>query len=61
MTDGFLKRTSQDQMENLKQQYPLGFGNPVQIANLIEFLISEKSDWVTGQKYHIDGGHMIHF
>ncbi len=61
MTDTFLKRATKEQMENLEKQYPLGFGEPEQIANMIEFLVSEKSKWVTGQKYHIDGGHMIRF
>jgi len=31
-------------------------GNPDDIANMIEFLLSEKSHWMTGQIIHVDGG-----
>ncbi|ANQ52103.1 SDR family oxidoreductase [Flammeovirga sp. MY04] len=31
-------------------------GEAVDIANLTEFLLSEKSSWMTGQILHIDGG-----
>lgn len=36
--------------------YPLGLGEPSDIANLVEFLLSEKSKWITGQQIIIDGG-----
>ena len=29
---------------------------PEDIFGLLEFLISEKSSYITGQNYHIDGG-----
>lgn len=61
MTDSFFKKATKEQIENLEKQYPFGFGEPKQIANMIEFLISEKSKWVTGQKFYIDGGHMVRF
>jgi len=39
------------------QRHPLKrIGTPEDIANLAQFLISDKSGWITGQIIHIDGG-----
>jgi len=43
-------------MEQLEKEYPLGLGNPEDIAELVCFLISEKARWITGQNLVIDGG-----
>jgi len=43
-------------IERIKHDYPLGIGEPSDIANLVEFLLSEKSRWITGQQIIIDGG-----
>jgi NAD(P)-dependent dehydrogenase (short-subunit alcohol dehydrogenase family) len=59
MTLNSLASVSKEQLENNEKMYPLGYGQPIQIANLIEFLISEKSNWVTGVDYIIDGGFSI--
>ena len=47
--------------ENVKEKYlggiPLGrFGTPEDVANVIGFLASDMSGYVTGQVIHIDGG-----
>lgn len=39
-----------------EQKYPLGIGKPSDIASFIEYLISDKARWITGQKFTIDGG-----
>lgn len=44
---------------NFERNYPLGIGTPQKLAPLIEFLLSEKSDWITGQQFIIDGGRTI--
>lgn len=31
-------------------------GTPVDIANAIEYLVSDKADWITGQTIHVNGG-----
>ncbi len=36
--------------------YPLGEGKPSDVANLVCFLISENSSWITGQNIFLDGG-----
>lgn len=42
-------------------QYPLGrFGQPKDVSNLICFLMSDDSQWITGSEIVIDGGFSIH-
>jgi NAD(P)-dependent dehydrogenase (short-subunit alcohol dehydrogenase family) len=31
-------------------------GNALDIANMAEFLLTDKSNWITGQIFHVDGG-----
>lgn len=54
MTADFFK--SEENMEMFNQSYPLGVGSCDDIANMVEFLISSKSKWITGQNYFVDGG-----
>lgn len=43
----------------IKEQYPLGFGEVQDIANMVEFLFSDKAKWITGQQFSVDGGASI--
>ena len=44
-------------LEHAKSTHPLGRpGRPEEIAELIAFLLSEKSGWMTGETIAIDGG-----
>lgn len=44
-------------IEKSANRHPLKrIGNPNDISNLIDYLISEKSSWITGQIIAIDGG-----
>lgn len=49
--------------ENVKAKfghnYPLGIGIPENISPVVEFLLSEKSSWITGQQITVDGGRTI--
>lgn len=48
--------------QNLKKilaDYPLGFGKKEDVANIVEFLFSDKSKWITGQQISVDGGASI--
>lgn len=39
--------------------HPIGrIGLPTDVANAIEFLLSEKSSWITGEILNVDGGVM---
>lgn len=40
----------------LAADYPLGIGTPVDIVDAVEFLLSEKARWITGQQIVVDGG-----
>jgi len=42
--------------KSIEKDYPLGLGTVDDIVYLIEFLLSEKTRWITGQNYIIDGG-----
>lgn len=42
----------------LSPRYLLGEGDKTDIANMIDFLLSKKSKWVTGQEFIVDGGMM---
>ncbi len=45
------------QQEQMNSRHPLNkTGSPEDISNAIEFLLSKKSSWVTGQILNIDGG-----
>ena len=44
-------------LERSKQTHPLGrAGEPDEIAELIEFLASDRAGWITGETISIDGG-----
>lgn len=44
--------------ENQEQKYPLGFGEPKDVSNMIMYLLSSKAKWITAQSYIIDCGVM---
>jgi len=51
---------SEEQLENDKKTYPLQrYGNPIDIALGIVYLLSDASSWVTGHPLVIDGGKTI--
>jgi NAD(P)-dependent dehydrogenase (short-subunit alcohol dehydrogenase family) len=43
----------------LKRDYPLGLGQPGDIASAVEFLMSEDARWITGQQFIVDGGRSV--
>ena len=46
-----------EKLEASNNRHPLKrIGDPDDIANTIEFLLSESSAWITGQIFHVDGG-----
>lgn len=44
-------------VEKIKSLHPLGFGEPVDIANACVFLLSDEAKWITGSNFVIDGGY----
>lgn len=54
-----LANLDSDNIAELEKGYPLGFGETQDIANMVSFLFSEKSKWITGQQISVDGGASI--
>lgn len=48
---------SPEKIEASANRHPLKkIGSPKDLANMVEFLLSENSSWITGQILHVDGG-----
>lgn len=48
---------SEQKMDANAQRHPLKrIGTAADIANMAEYLLSEKASWITGQIFHVDGG-----
>jgi NAD(P)-dependent dehydrogenase (short-subunit alcohol dehydrogenase family) len=45
-----------EMVEKFERDYPLGIGEPADVIHLVEFLVSEKARWITGQQMVVDGG-----
>ncbi len=54
-------KARQEYLKKIESAYPLGFGNIEDVAYLAAFLVSDKSKWITGQEFTIDGGASINF
>ena len=54
-----LDKMTEAQRLNEISKYPLGLGKVEYISDLCNFLLSEKSKWITGQNLIVDGGHSI--
>lgn len=39
--------------------YPLGIGMPDNAADMVSFLLSDNSSWITGQTFIVDGGYSV--
>ena len=42
--------------EEMRRDTPLGWGTPQDVVDYVEFLLSNKSKWITGQTLFVDGG-----
>lgn len=57
ITTDMTDKLNEDVKEQMLQQIPLArFGEPADIANVVVFLASEDSRYMTGQTLHVDGG-----
>jgi 3-oxoacyl-[acyl-carrier protein] reductase len=56
-TELFMKGKTQEQIEMFSKMNSFArLGEPEDIANVIELLVSEKSHWITGQTIKVNGG-----
>jgi len=59
MTKTELAAVTLEQLKLNESLYPLGYGEPEDVANGIAFLLSDNSKWITGSSLIIDGGFSI--
>jgi NAD(P)-dependent dehydrogenase (short-subunit alcohol dehydrogenase family) len=45
--------------ERMEKEYPLGLGEANDIFEMVDFLLSEKARWITGQQFVVDGGRSV--
>ena len=50
---------TENEIQKIENQYPLGLGEPEDIANTILFLLSDASKWITGTTITMDGGLLL--
>jgi 3-oxoacyl-[acyl-carrier protein] reductase len=43
-------------IQKMNAQYPLGIGKPVDVSNMVCFLLNEKAGWITGSEFDVNGG-----
>ena len=56
MTQNSTYKTNKELYSKMLEKYPLGFGEPEDIADACVFLLSDASKWITGSEITIDGG-----
>lgn len=54
-----IKRVGESHAQEITSAYPLGVGELADVSELVQFLVSEKSKWITGQDFLIDGGRCL--
>jgi 3-oxoacyl-[acyl-carrier protein] reductase len=60
LTQNYLASLSQSSYDKLNQQHFLkGIGGTKDVSNLVSFLLSERSNWITGTVIPIDGGYTL--
>lgn len=59
MTENLAALMGQDSWERLCAEYPLGIGEPEDVAHACSYLLSHNSKWVTGSVITLDGGYAL--
>jgi NAD(P)-dependent dehydrogenase (short-subunit alcohol dehydrogenase family) len=57
MQEMFASSMGGDSLEKDIANYLLGYGETKDVSNLVKFLLSEESKWITGSNMKIDGGY----
>ena len=57
MTESMLN--DPDLRARMEAEYPLGLGEPRDIGDAVEYLLSDKARWITGQQLVVDGGRTV--
>ena len=56
MNDGIIDHLSAEVVAEDEKRYPLGYGEPEDVAAAIVYLLADASKWMTGEVLVIDGG-----
>jgi 3-oxoacyl-[acyl-carrier protein] reductase len=59
MAESYKDRIPEESYIAQRSKYPLGIGTPEDVSQLTVFLLSKKSQWITGSSYIIDGGYSL--
>ena len=59
LMNSYLSQISKEERQKRVEGFPLGLGEPADVANACIYLLSEASRWVTGQNIVIDGGYTV--
>jgi NAD(P)-dependent dehydrogenase (short-subunit alcohol dehydrogenase family) len=51
-----IDKLGEDQIKSDEEKYPLGYGEPEDVAYPICFLLSDAAKWITGEVMVLDGG-----
>ena len=51
------QKIGKDGFEKIEKQHLLGFGHAEDVCNMVEYLLSDRAKWITGQNFVIDGGY----
>lgn len=50
---------SKEEVKEIESRYPLGIGEPIDVANTAAFLLSASAKWITGSIIKMDGGLLL--
>lgn len=60
MIEDAAKTLPSEQLDKVLKDYPLGFGEPADVANAVAYLLSPAAKWITGTTLVVDGGYTAH-
>ncbi len=60
ITSPMTEKLNESQKDTIMQKIPMKrFGKPSEIANLVYFLSTDESSYITGQNFHVNGGMLM--
>jgi len=57
MSDSLLSKVTPEAYNEIMKAHPLGIGEPLDVAELCAFLLSDSARWITGTNVLVDGGY----